>query len=243
MAIEEEPAPGVPEWVVTFGDMMSLLLTFFIMLVSLSEIKEQEKYQAMVESVRKQFGYDKTATSFVPGNAKPRNSSMPKLASLGRAQRLNTANGGDKAEAPTGDYPRVRIVRPGTTTTVGTVVYFDEHSAELSEAARLDVQTQAAVLEGKPQKIEVRGHTSLRPVNSTSEYTDNWELAYRRCRNTMQYLVDDLGFDPKRIRMSVAGANEPVYLGTDAKLLKQNPRVEVFILDEVVDDLMGTPNG
>ncbi|MCA9240906.1 MAG: flagellar motor protein MotB, partial [Planctomycetales bacterium] len=35
MAVEEEPPPGIPEWVVTFGDMMSLLLTFFIMLVSM----------------------------------------------------------------------------------------------------------------------------------------------------------------------------------------------------------------
>lgn len=243
MAIEEEPVAGVPEWVVTFGDMMSLLLTFFIMLVSLSEVKEQEKYQAMVESIRRQFGYDSSSLSLAPGNGRPRNSSMSKLASLGRAQRLNTANGGDKVQAPTGDYPRVRIIRPGSTTTVGTVVFFDEHSAELSEAARLDLQAEAAVLEGKPQKIEVRGHTSLRPVDSQPQHEDNFELAYRRCRNTMQYLVNDLGFDPKRIRMSVAGPNEPVYLGTDANLLKQNPRVEVFILDEVVDDLMGTPSG
>ena len=40
MLIEEEPSAGVPEWVVTFGDMMSLLLTFFIMLVSMSEIRQ-----------------------------------------------------------------------------------------------------------------------------------------------------------------------------------------------------------
>ena len=38
MAFQEDPPAGVPEWLVTFGDMMSLLLTFFIMLVSLSEV-------------------------------------------------------------------------------------------------------------------------------------------------------------------------------------------------------------
>ena len=42
---EDDGGGGIPEWVVTFGDMMSLLLTFFIMLVSLSEIKEEQKYQ------------------------------------------------------------------------------------------------------------------------------------------------------------------------------------------------------
>ncbi|MBL4886213.1 MAG: flagellar motor protein MotB, partial [Planctomycetaceae bacterium] len=36
--MDDDEPPGVPEWVVTYGDMMSLLLTFFIMLVSLSEV-------------------------------------------------------------------------------------------------------------------------------------------------------------------------------------------------------------
>ena len=48
MMIEEQEGPGIPEWVVTFGDMMSLLLTFFIMLLSMSEMKQEERYQAMV---------------------------------------------------------------------------------------------------------------------------------------------------------------------------------------------------
>ena len=62
MALEEDDGGGgdIPEWVVTFGDMMSLLLTFFIMLVSLSEIKQEEKYQAMVESLTQRFGYDRS---------------------------------------------------------------------------------------------------------------------------------------------------------------------------------------
>ena len=51
---------GIPEWVVTFGDMMSLLLTFLSSCwFSLSEIKEEETYQALVDSMRRQFGYTK----------------------------------------------------------------------------------------------------------------------------------------------------------------------------------------
>ena len=49
MTMEEDAPPGVPEWVVTYGDMMSLLLTFFIMLVSLSEIVAEK---AISDSVR-----------------------------------------------------------------------------------------------------------------------------------------------------------------------------------------------
>ena len=71
MALEPEESIEIPEWVVTFGDMMSLLLTFFIMLVSMSEIKDEDRYQAMVESMVQRFGRDETLLSAVPGPDKP----------------------------------------------------------------------------------------------------------------------------------------------------------------------------
>ncbi|MFP6677633.1 MAG: flagellar motor protein MotB [Pirellulaceae bacterium] len=52
---DDDDALSIPEWVVTFGDMMSLLLTFFIMLVSLSELKEEDQYQALVQSMQKEI--------------------------------------------------------------------------------------------------------------------------------------------------------------------------------------------
>ena len=58
---DEPEEMGIPEWVVTFGDMMSLLLTFFIMLVSLSEIKDDETYQKLVDSVQREFGYSRSS--------------------------------------------------------------------------------------------------------------------------------------------------------------------------------------
>ena len=242
MAVEEEDdAIGIPEWVVTFGDMMSLLLTFFIMLVSLSEIKEEEKYQALVSSMRRQFGYTTSSLSVIPGDARPRNSPIAKPANAGRAKQQDTMQGGDKVKSPVGENPRVRIIRPGQATAVGTVIQFGEQGAELSDENKRDLELQVAEMRGKPQKIEVRGHTSLRRVSIDSDFADNWELAYQRCRNAMRYLVDDLGIDSRRIRISVAGPNEPVHIGTNPAKLQGNPRVEVFLLDETASDLTGTP--
>ena len=101
---------------VTFGDMMSLLLTFFIMLVSMSEVKSEERFQAMVESMARKFGHDTSVESLSPGPARPRNSEVAKLATEGRAKRLDTHRGGDKVRAMTGDNPRVRSIRPGAET-------------------------------------------------------------------------------------------------------------------------------
>ena len=109
---EEESGGGIPEWVVTFGDMMSLLLTFFIMLVSLSEIKQEEKYQAMVDSFRRQFGHASAIESFVPGPLKPRNSNKEMNESSGHGEK-DTKKGGHPDLAPRGDNDRPDSIDPG----------------------------------------------------------------------------------------------------------------------------------
>ena len=240
MAIEEDSGCDIPEWVVTFGDMMSLLLTFFIMLVSLSEIKEEDLYQAMVQSMKRQFGHEAARLSMVPGKIRPRNSAIMNVATMGRAKRQDTMKGGDKVKAPVGEHRRVLIVRPGTKTAIGTVVYFDEGTTEVGDVQRTILQQHFHVIQGKPQKGELRGHTTHKPVSPSSTLRDHWDLAYQRTRNVMQYLVRDLKLDPKRIRLSVAGPNEPAHIGTDPKKLRNNPRVEVYLLDEVVSDSIGT---
>jgi len=240
MAVEaESDAAGIPEWVVTFGDMMSLLLTFFIMLVSLSEIKSEEKYQALVDSIRKQFGYDASTASFAPGNHQPRNSALANLASAGRARRNNTLNGGDKVRAPVGDHPRVKMIRPAEHITNGGVLYFPAGSAKLSEENRQELQAIAIEVGGKRQKIEIRGHASNRPLQGDETPRDRWELAYARAEAAARFLFS-LGIDPKRVRVVSAGAFEPAHSGGDPLLLKKNDRVEVFLLDEIAEDHQGT---
>ncbi len=231
---EEEEDAGIPEWVVTFGDMMSLLLTFFIMLVSMSEIKEEERFQALVASMRQQFGHDASMSYVVPGQQAPKNSNMNYIASQGRAMRRDTVRGGDKVQAPVGENPLVRDIRQGQNSTVGTVVYFAESSFELDEASKLQLQQAVDQIAGKPQRLEIRGHTSRRPLPQDSPLRDPWDLAYERCRVVSDFLVQQ-GIDPKRIRMGVAATNEPLYEGTDVARMARNARVQVLMWDERVD--------
>lgn len=240
LAQEEDNGGGIPEWVVTFGDMMSLLLTFFIMLVSMSEIKEEQKYQEIVESLTRRFGYETSARSLSPGPVQARNAKIAVAANEGRARRLNIMQGGDQVQAPTGEHPRVRIIRPGEKTYVGTVIFFNQISAELDDVARKDLDIAAETFTGQPQKIEIRGHSSLHPLPSDSPYTNHWELAYARGWNTFLYLTQEKNIDSERFRISVAGPHEPLHLGSDPLAQRENPRVEVFMLQEVVQDLMGT---
>jgi chemotaxis protein MotB len=56
----------------------------------------------------------------------------------------------------------------------------------------------------------------------------------------MKYMQDVVKIKKPRFRISVAEANEPMHIGTDAAKLRQNARVEIYMLNEVVADLTGT---
>jgi len=239
--IDDEPEEiGIPEWVVTFGDMMSLLLTFFIMLVSLSEVKEEEKFQALVDSMQRQFGYKRTLAALAPGDARPRAAQFSVLSTTGRAKKKDTARGGVPEKAPVGEEPHVRIVRPGQMTAVGSVVFFEIGNADLDDSARRVLRQTAAELRGKPQKIEVRGHAAAEFAARTAGSEEAVMLGFRRGAAVRQFLLGDEGLDPARFRVSSAGASEPMRRSGGAAEISKNARVEVFLLDETVDDLQGT---
>ncbi len=237
MAVEEEPDPGIPEWVVTFGDMMSLLLTFFIMLVSMSEMKKDEKYQAMVESIRMQFGHDMTQASMVPGDSRARGAALPSpVYAMGRAKKKDTKNGGQENKSVAGENERVRTIRPGDDSSSGGNIFFEELADKLTEANKRSLQRIIEQIAGKPQKIEIRGHTTRRPVDPSSGFSNFWELSYARTINTRQFLIEQ-GIEPSRIRLGNAGPEEPLYNGVDPLRLKKNSRVEILMWDEHVQDL------
>ncbi len=239
---EEDPPVAIPEWVVTFGDMMSLLLTFFIMLVSLSEIKEKETYQALVESMQQQFGYSKATESLSPGDNTPRATSFNVLATEGRAKKKDTAKGGVPEKAPHGEEPMVRIIRPGQTTAVGSVVFFDVADDSLNKDAKTVLMQTAEQLRGKPQKIEVRGHTSAEFAARTAGTDEAMMLGFRRASAVRRFLIEEAKIDANRFRMSSAGDAEPMQRSGGSSALSKNSRVEVFLLDENVDDLSGAPD-
>ncbi|TWU00322.1 Motility protein B [Botrimarina colliarenosi] len=228
--VEEEQPPGIPEWVVTFGDMMSLLLTFFIMLVSMSEIKEEKKFQAMLESMRKQFGHEASMAALIPGNSTPTNASMQSMATMGRAKRKDIMRGGNPVKSVTGEDSLVKTIRPGRDTTVGGTVFFEEDGVLLDDEAKASLKIIAEQIAGKPQKIEVRGHASRKPPPQGETH---WSLAMKRADIVKDYLIE-LGIDAERIRLGSAGSHEPLDDRIDIESRRSNARVEVLMWDEPV---------
>ncbi|MCA9041241.1 MAG: OmpA family protein [Planctomycetaceae bacterium] len=230
--MEDDGPPGVPEWVVTYGDMMSLLLTFFIMLVSLSEVVADQKYRAILEALQAYVGYD-FAPANPPGKSFPHNSMLEKMTKLGSWKDESKDNGGLRRRSTSGEDLRVFRNREGKVILVGEPIYFEGRSKVLAESEIHKLQVIADKLMGKPNKVEIRSHCS----ESIPE-REKRDLCYDRGRFIYDSLVDVLHIEPERLRIGVAGSTMPV----EKKQFDTNEnhnRIEVLILDSFSEEFVG----
>jgi chemotaxis protein MotB len=121
------------------------------------------------------------------------------------------------------------------------MLVFDELAVALTPQQKEDLSTLSETMAGKPQKIEVRGHASGRRLPPDSPYADAWQISYARAKAVADFLVSDLQIEPVRIRITAAGAQEPYTLEPSEDAQRINPRVEVFLIEEVVRDVVGLP--
>jgi chemotaxis protein MotB len=138
---------------------------------------------------------------------------------------------GQPAESPDGSKSRMAKGKFNPIN-MATLVFFADASAELDQEARDRLLRLLPWIAGKPQKIEIRGHASRRPLPPDSRFTDAWQLCYARCRATVDFLVEN-GIPPERLRISQAAGYEPYTERVDPQWQARNSRVEVALLSEL----------
>jgi chemotaxis protein MotB len=119
------------------------------------------------------------------------------------------------------------------------IVNFDESSAELPQASQQKLTDLMPALIGKRNRIELRGHSTRRPLPSDSKYTDHWQLCYARAMAVMHFLTSH-GVEPDRLRLSQSAAYEPLTTRLESAWQDENNCVEVFLTTQVVDRVPGT---
>ena len=115
---QKDEGGGIPEWVVTFGDMMSLLLTFFILLVSFSELKRPHEYQRVVTAVKEAFGYS-GGVGVLPSDDPPLRSMIEMLEEVAKQKSATTKLSESPVESTKGKQTKVRRVHEGLKFTIG----------------------------------------------------------------------------------------------------------------------------
>ncbi len=235
--MDDDGPPGVPEWVVTYGDMMSLLLTFFIMLVSLSEVAAEKKYRAIMEAAQQYLGYASGPLA-PPGNQFPMNSLVEALneQKLGSKADTEKGAGGVKSQGPQGRDIQVKRLEEGEGQLAGKPILFAVGSAEISPGMAFEIRKVAREIAGKPQKLEIRAFNSpiVNGIPQTSEQM--LELGYQRAEAIRQILLEN---KIRRDHMRLA-----VYFATpqdqeERKMIRNTDRVEITIFNEFASEYIG----
>ncbi|MDR1491353.1 MAG: OmpA family protein [Planctomycetaceae bacterium] len=180
---------GVPDWIVSYGDMMSLLLTFFIMLYAISSL-DAKKATAVASSLNATFGVRPNTHFDIPTKwpDEPDN--------RGRNLATSTIREGNPTQA------RIPIRIPKEKKITG-IIDFDYNSSTLSSEALQTIQKMSEQMKGSAYLIEVRGRTA---VNEHGADQDSLDLAYNRAYNVRKALVAS-GVKESRIFLTVLGAN------------------------------------
>ena len=230
MARDETPIVMVaPDWVVTYGDCMSLLLTFFILLFAMSEVKK-DKMDAIQTSVNEWVGLDPTEfPSLDPENVmgseleSMRDSSMGMKREGGMADNLTV-------EDLKKEIQSLRELPPVVVTT-GSFLMFTEDSAELTPASQLNVKDVAHLIRGYPgQRVEIIGHVAPRPIPPEARFKDAIELGYHRARMVRDLLVTRHNLKPEQFKIVSVGTYYPPDPATWLqKDLSSNDRVEIIV--------------
>jgi chemotaxis protein MotB len=215
---------GLAGWVMTYGDMMSLLLTFFVLIVSFSSIQDVKFKQAAM-GLRDAFGILSMPESVLEMNQPlvPRLDAEQEVELLEEVQELERsllAEGRD-------DEVTVEVSAAGITFRIAAPVLFSSAAARLQKDGDGVLARLAAVLRKYPYEVEVEGHTDSLPIH-TVEFPSNWHLSAARAVAVARRL-QELGVAPERLGATGYGEYRPLADNATAEGRARNRRVEIFI--------------
>jgi len=236
---QKKAAKGVPEWVVTYGDMMSLLLCFFILLAAFSELKQDHEYQRVITAVREAFGFS-GGVGVMPTDDPPLRSMLELMEELERETQTRQENQLSQSEVRgiRGKEARVSKVEDGLMFTIGGNLTFEPGSAELKREAKSELLRVAKMLQGRRNKISVRGHCASKLLPPGSPYDDLLDLSYYRAKAVTDFLADEGGLDRRVLVVEARGDTEPVE-GRRHSVAAQtaNRRVEIVMTETIMQQL------
>ena len=220
---QEEVGGGAPGWMVTYGDMMSLLLTFFVLLISFSTVHEED-FEKAIASLHGAFGIMPRELTLIDLRDE-----IPQI----RAQMFSDV------AAKIAEYVRVhgredeisiQYTGEGLKLTMQNPVLFDTGEDVLKPVAVPILTDIAALLSELPDSfISIAGHTDDVPIR-TARFRSNLELSAARAISVARFLVDSGGIDPKNVSVVGYSENLPIAPNDSPENRAKNRRVEVHVL-------------
>jgi len=234
---QEEVEEGAPAWMATFADMSTLLLTFFVLLLSFANMDAQ-KFREMLGSVKDAFGVQKETV----GDYMARSTSAVDFAVEQAQQAQQESQEGDRGEqqqSPSmeqalsiiqalfqemGGAAEVLEDEEGVTVRVDGKLLFPSGSAQLRPEAAGVMERMASLLQNYTFDLYILGHTDSVPIE-TAQFPSNWELSSARAAASLRFLTGR-GVDPRRLVSVGFADSRPIDTNATPEGRGRNRRVE-----------------
>ncbi|HWR24243.1 MAG TPA: flagellar motor protein MotB [Feifaniaceae bacterium] len=237
---------GAPAWMNTYGDMVTLLLTFFVLLFSFSTI-DAKKWKAIVEAFSGKTDYDGPTATLSPDfdfddvvfpDQTPEPSVSPDEGAR-MAERFNELyqkvrnhiiiNGLELALNVTKDDDLI-IIR------VTDTALFDSGREDIRPDALSLLDSIVSIFEEYDdaiQRIQIEGHTDNVPIHSV-RFKSNWELSTSRAVSVVQYCIENSSLSPMKYTASGYGEYHPIAENDTEEGKAKNRRVD-FVIQSMED--------
>jgi chemotaxis protein MotB len=206
--------PGVAVWILSYADMVTLLLTFFVVLFTLATV-EEAKFRKLAAEVSRGFAGATAA-------------GMTQTAAVVEVAEPTYGIRWDVAEEGT-SFSQVKII--GNKITIGGKVAFDEGSSELRPEIRNILNHLGERMRGLRGRIDIRGHANL--GEGKREMIDELDLSYRRARQVRDYLAKYCGVEERKMRVAGESYYRPEEEGVAGVRPPENRRVEIVNTEEL----------
>lgn len=221
--------PGLPGWLATFADMMTLLLTFFVLLLSMSSL-DQQKLKEALGSLKGALGVlhggtktEVNVRELIPSleivDISPRKLIDQKYTEM----RLEILK--EKLE----NKVKVDMNSEGILFHLDSSVLFGIGKAELGVDAMQVLHKVAEILKENNKNIRIEGHTDNVPIQ-TEQYPSNWELSTARAVNVLRYFVENEEMDSRLFSAVGYGETRPVASNETQEERKNNRRVTIVMI-------------
>ena len=229
---EEPPKPkceaGAPKWMTTFSDLMSLLMCFFVLLLSFSEM-DVAKFKEVAGSLRNAFGVQREEVVFeIPkGLDIVSREFQPRFTVEELLERIKAAI---KLELIKGEI-QIESLEDRVVLRLKDRLVFPPGSAQLTNRARQVLDGLGEIFKLFDGEIVVAGHTDDIPPQK-GPYRSNWELSAARAVAVVEYLIKKGYVVPEQVSAVGYGPSRPLYPNDTPEHRAANRRVEIVLLQK-----------
>ena len=235
MEEEECECEESAEWMATFADLSTLLLTFFVLLLSFSNM-DVKQFREMLGSVQDAFGVQKQIAGSVEAiSSSPVELSMDQNDGAGFASKPgeNVDANAEMMEQISQyvenqdlqDDVEVKNTPRGVIVRVKEGALYGSGSADLDEKSK-KILDKISGIHGKfADSVQIEGHTDNQPMRS-KKYPSNWELSTARAIAAMNYMSNEGGVDKGKIGVAGYADSKPIDTNDTPEGRAKNRRIE-----------------